>query len=49
MENLVSLSNLLYLDLYDNNIKEIENFQSLTQLKVLLLPKNQIVKITNIE
>lgn len=47
IENLISLPNLLYLDLYDNQIKEIENI-SVPTLKVLLLPKNNIGKIKNI-
>ena len=40
IENLVSLPTLLYIDLYDNLIKEIENLNAITQLRVLLLPKN---------
>lgn len=40
IENLVSLPTLLYIDLYDNMIKEIENLNAITQLRVLLLPKN---------
>ena len=47
IENLISLPNLLYIDLYDNQIKEMENLSVLT-LKVLLLPKNQISKIRGI-
>jgi leucine-rich repeat-containing protein 49 len=47
IENLISLPNLLYIDLYDNQIKEIENI-GLATLKVLLLPKNQIYKIRNV-
>lgn len=38
------MPNLLYIDLYDNQIKEMENL-GLPTLKVLLLPKNQISKI----
>lgn len=30
MENLVSLTNLLYMDLYDNGIREIENINYVT-------------------
>ena len=44
VENLISLPNLLYIDLYDNQIREMENLSVLT-LKVLLLPKNHITKI----
>jgi leucine-rich repeat-containing protein 49 len=47
IENLISLPNLLYIDLYDNVIKEMENL-ALPTLKVLLLPKNQISKIRGI-
>jgi leucine-rich repeat-containing protein 49 len=47
IENLISLPNLLYIDLYDNLIKEMENL-ALPTLKVLLLPKNQISRIRGI-
>ena len=47
IENLISLPNLLYIDLYDNLIKEMESL-ALPTLKVLLLPKNQITKIRGI-
>ncbi|CAD8113665.1 unnamed protein product [Paramecium sonneborni] len=49
IQNLVSLPNLLYLDLYDNLIKEIEELKQVSKLKVLLLPKNQIRKIQNLD
>lgn len=49
IENLISLPNLLYVDFFDNQIKEIDNILNGTPtLKVLLLPKNQISKIKNI-
>ena len=47
IENLISLPNLLYIDLYDNCIKEIEGV-GIPTLKVLLLPKNNISRIKNI-
>ena len=47
VENLISLPNLLYIDLYDNQIREMENLSVLT-LKVLLLPKNHITKIKGV-
>ena len=47
IENLISLPNLLYIDLYDNLIKEMESL-ALPTLKVLLLPKNQITRIRGI-
>jgi leucine-rich repeat-containing protein 49 len=48
IENLISLPNLLYIDLYDNQIKEMDNL-GLPSLKVLLLPKNLISKIKGIQ
>lgn len=46
---MISLPNLLYIDFFDNQIKEIENIlNGIPTLKVLLLPKNQINKIKNI-
>ena len=49
IENLISLPNLLYIDFFDNQIKEIENIlNGVPTLKVLLLPKNQIGRIKNI-
>ena len=47
IENLISLPNLLYLDLHDNLIRDIENL-TIPSLKVLLLAKNQLTKIKNI-
>lgn len=48
IENLISLPNLLYIDLYDNQIKDMDNL-GLPSLKVLLLPKNLINKIKGIQ
>jgi leucine-rich repeat-containing protein 49 len=49
IENLISLPNLIYIDFFDNQIKEIENLSNaIPTLKVLLLPKNSIAKIKNI-
>ena len=46
IENLISLPNLIYIDFFDNQIKEIENLSNgIPTLKVLLLPKNSISKI----
>lgn len=39
---------MLYIDLYDNQVKEMENL-GVSTLKVLLLPKNQITKIKGIQ
>lgn len=47
IENLISLPNLLYLDLHDNLIKDIENI-AIPSVKVLLIAKNQLTKIKNI-
>jgi leucine-rich repeat-containing protein 49 len=47
IENLISLPNLLYLDLHDNLIKEIENI-AIPSMKVLLMAKNQLTKIRNV-
>jgi leucine-rich repeat-containing protein 49 len=43
------LNNLIYLDLYHNNIKEINYLNYLPCLKVLMLGKNQISKIENLD
>ena len=40
IENLVSLHNLLCLDLYDNQIVEISELNKVPTLKMLLLGKN---------
>ena len=46
---MISLPNLLYLDLFDNQIKEIDSLSAgVPTLKVLLLPKNNISKIKNV-
>ena len=47
IENLISLPNLLYLDLHDNLIRDIENI-AIPSIKVLLIAKNQLAKIKNI-
>ena len=47
IENLISLPHLLYLDLHDNLIKDIENV-AIPTLKVLLIAKNNLTKIKNI-
>ncbi|CAD8163706.1 unnamed protein product [Paramecium pentaurelia] len=49
IQNLVSLPNLLYLDLYDNQIKEIDKLKQIQKFKVLLFPKNQIRRIQNLD
>ncbi|CAD8064208.1 unnamed protein product [Paramecium primaurelia] len=49
IQNLVSLPNLLYLDLYDNQIKEIDELKQIKKFKVLLFPKNQIHHLTKLE
>lgn len=49
IENLISLPNLIYVDFFDNQIREIENLSNgIPTLKVLLLPKNSVSKIKNI-
>lgn len=49
IENLISLPNLLYIDFFDNQIREIENLANgIPTMKVLLMPKNQITRIRNI-
>lgn len=46
---MISLPNILYLDLFDNQIKEIDSLSTgIPTLKVLLLPKNNISKIKNV-
>ena len=47
IENLISLPHLLYLDLHDNLIKDIENI-AIPTLKVMLIAKNNLNKIKNI-
>lgn len=43
-----TLKNLVFLDLYDNQIERIENLDGLRSLTVLLLGKNRIVDISGI-
>lgn len=49
IENLVSLPNLIFLDLYSNLIKEISHLHTVPTLRVLMLGKNQIDKIKNLQ
>ena len=46
---MVSLPNLIYLDLYDNQIRDIENLHTIPTLRVVMLSKNKIAKIKNLE
>lgn len=48
IDHLVSLNNLLYLNLYSNKIYEIENLHTVPKLRALMLGKNQIEKIKNL-
>lgn len=48
IENLLSLPNLIFLDLYNNQIKEINGLHTVLTLRVLMLGKNQIDKIKNL-
>lgn len=48
IENLLSLPNLIFLDLYNNQIKEINGLQTVPALRVLMLGKNLIDKIKNL-
>lgn len=41
----MSLPNLIFLDLYNNQIKEISNLQTVPTLRVLMLGKNYIEQI----
>ena len=49
VENLVSLPNLIFLDLYDNEIKEISHLHTVPTLRVLMLGKNNIERIMNLQ
>ena len=49
IENLVSLPNLIFLDLYNNHIEEINNLHTIPTLRVLMLGKNYIKKIQNLK
>ena len=40
IDNLVSLPNLIFLDLYDNQLTEIANLHTVPTLRVLMLGKN---------
>ena len=48
IENLLSLPNLIFLDLYNNQIKEINSLHTVPTLRVLMLGKNLIDKIKNL-
>lgn len=48
IENLLSLPNLIFLDLYNNQIKEINGLHTVPSLRVLMLGKNLIDKIKNL-
>jgi leucine-rich repeat-containing protein 49 len=48
IDHLVSLNNLLYLNLYANKIYEIENLQTVPKLRALMLGRNLIEKIKNL-
>ncbi|MCQ2819752.1 MAG: leucine-rich repeat domain-containing protein, partial [archaeon] len=48
IEHLVSLNNLLFLNLYENRISEIEGLENVPKLKALMLGKNYIEKIKNL-
>jgi len=49
VENLVSLPNLIFLDLYNNHIEEINNLHTISTLRVLMLGKNYIKQIKNLQ
>ena len=49
IDHLISLNNLLFLNLYENKISEIENLQTVPKLKALMLGKNNISKIKNLQ
>eukprot|EP00474_Spongospora_subterranea_P011270 CRZ11728.1 hypothetical protein [Spongospora subterranea] len=46
--NLYTLPNLIFLDLYNNQISHISGLECLTTLRVLMLGKNMIKKIENL-
>ena len=48
IQNLDQMSNLIFLDLYDNCIERITGISSLVNLRVLMLGKNRIQKIENL-
>ncbi len=45
IENIVSLPNLSYLDLYDNFIKDLDGINNAFNLKILIIGKNNIQEI----
>lgn len=49
IENLVSLPNLIFLDLYNNHIEEISHLHTIPTLRVLMLGKNYIKQIKNLQ
>jgi leucine-rich repeat-containing protein 49 len=49
IENLVSLPNLICLDLYSNKISEIQNLHTVPSLRVLMLGKNFVTRIRNLD
>lgn len=49
IENLVSLPNLMCLDLYCNKVAEIQNLHTVPSLKVLMLGKNLITRIRGLD
>jgi len=44
----VSLPALIFLDLYNNNIKEISHLHTVPTLRVLMLGKNYIERVRNL-
>ena len=42
IENLVSLPNLTFIDVSGNKLKDISNFSTVENLRVLMLSKNMI-------
>lgn len=49
IENLVSLPNLICLDLYGNKISEIQNLHTVPSLRVLMLGKNLVTRIRGLD
>lgn len=49
IQNLDTMKNLIFLDLYDNRIEKINGLANLINLRVLMLGKNKIQKIENLE
>ncbi|CAF0762820.1 unnamed protein product [Brachionus calyciflorus] len=49
IQNLDTMRNLIFLDLYDNRIEKITGLSNLINLRVLMLGKNRIQKIENLE